>query len=143
MTARGPATRPLGAPPQETPRDAMQVELKQDYTFEAAHRLPRLPADHKCFRTHGHSYRVEVCVAGEIDPESGWLMDFADVTRVVEPLLMNELDHRTLNDVPGLENPTSEMLCVWLWKRLKPRLPELSAITVHETCTARCTYRGG
>lgn len=121
----------------------MQVELKQDYTFEAAHRLPRLPADHKCFRTHGHSYRVEVCVAGEIDPESGWLMDFADVTTVVEPLIMNELDHRTLNDVPGLENPTSEILCVWLWKRLKSQLPELSAITVHETCTARCTYRGG
>lgn len=120
----------------------MHVELKQDYTFEAAHRLPQVPRDHKCYRTHGHSYRIEVCVAGEIDAQSGWLMDFAEVTNVVEPLLMNELDHRTLNDVVGLENPTSEILCVWLWKRLKPALPQLSTITVHETCTARCTYRG-
>ena len=120
----------------------MRVALSTDYTFEAAHRLPHVPRDHKCFRMHGHSYRVEVTIAGEVDARMGWLQDFADITDVVEPLLKRELDHRTLNDVPGLENPTAEILCAWLWERLRPRLPLLSAITVHETCTARCTYRG-
>jgi len=119
-----------------------RVELIQEYAFEAAHRLPKVSPEHKCFRMHGHSFRVEVVLAGEIDPTTGWLVDFGDVTAAVEPLIHNELDHRTLNDVPGLENPTSEMLCVWLWRRLVDRLPGLAAITVHETCTARCTYRG-
>ena len=120
----------------------MRVELSKDYRFEAAHLLPMVPPDHKCARLHGHSFRVEVVVAGEVDARTGWLVDFGDITAVVEPLLLRELDHRTLNDVPGLENPTSERLCGWLWERLAPRLPGLSAITVHETCAARCTYRG-
>jgi len=120
----------------------MRVELTREYRFEAAHRLPRVPADHKCFRMHGHSFVVEVTVAGEVDEATGWLVDFGDITAVVEPLLKRELDHRSLNDVPGLENPTSEMLCLWLWRRLAPQLGGLAAITVQETCTARCTFRG-
>jgi 6-pyruvoyltetrahydropterin/6-carboxytetrahydropterin synthase len=120
----------------------MRVELTKCYNFEAAHRLPRVPADHKCARLHGHSFRVEVAVAGEVDERSGWLVDFGDITAVVEPLLRSELDHRTLNEVSGLENPTSENLCLWLWTRLRPRIAGLAAITVHETCTARCIYRG-
>src|SRR5262245_21598949 len=121
----------------------MRVELSQTFRFEAAHRLPMVPADHKCFRLHGHSFVVEVLVAGEVDERMGWLLDFAEIASVVEPILVGELDHRTLNDVPGLENPTSERLCLWLWGRLEPALPGLGAITVHETCAARCTYRGG
>lgn len=120
----------------------MRVELSKRYRFEAAHRLPHVPPDHKCHRLHGHSFEVEVSVRGAVDEKMGWLVDFDEISRVVEPLLMGELDHRTLNDVPGLENATSEMLCLWLWRRLTPALPELSAVTVHETCTARCTYRG-
>ena len=118
-----------------------RVELTKEFTFEAAHRLPNVPADHKCYRMHGHGFRVEIAVAGEIDARLGWLVDYADISAVVEPLIRNELDHRTLNDVRGLENPTSEMLCVWLWQRLHPRLPGLASIVVHETCTARCTYK--
>jgi 6-pyruvoyl tetrahydropterin synthase/QueD family protein len=120
----------------------VRVELTREFRFEAAHRLPRVPAGHPCSRMHGHSFRVELVVAGEIDPAMGWLVDFDQVAAAVEPVIGGELDHRTLNDVPGLENPTSEMLCAWLWRRLAPLLPGLSAITVHETCTARCTYRG-
>ncbi|OGF15760.1 MAG: 6-carboxytetrahydropterin synthase QueD [Candidatus Eisenbacteria bacterium RBG_16_71_46] len=120
----------------------MRVELTKEYAFEAAHRLPMVPPDHKCFRMHGHSYRIEVTLGGDVDERAGWLVDFGDITAVVEPLLKRELDHRALNDVPGLENPTSEVLCGWLWARLEPRLPGLRAITVMETCTARCTYRG-
>jgi queuosine biosynthesis protein QueD len=91
---------------------------------------------------HGHSFEIEVTVHGEVDERTGWLVDFGEITAIVEPLLENELDHRTLNDVPGLENATSEMLCRWLWQRLEPALPMLASVTVHETCTARCTYRG-
>ncbi|HET9326297.1 MAG TPA: 6-carboxytetrahydropterin synthase QueD [Candidatus Eisenbacteria bacterium] len=120
----------------------VRVELSKTFRFEAAHRLPRVPADHKCHRMHGHSFAVDVVVEGELDQHMGWLVDYADITSVVEPILLNELDHRTLNDVPGLDNPTSERLCEWLWKRFAPRLPGLAAITVHETCAARCTYRG-
>lgn len=120
----------------------MRVELTKTYRFEAAHRLPRVPPDHKCHRLHGHSFAVDVSVEGEVDERMGWLVDFADISAVVEPIVARELDHRTLNDVPGLENPTSEILCRWLWERLAPRLAGLSSVTVHETCAARCTYRG-
>ncbi len=120
----------------------MRVELSKRYRFEAAHRLPAVPPDHKCFRMHGHSFAVEVSVAGEVEERMGWLVDFGDISAIVEPILKTELDHRTLNDVPGLENPTSERLCLWLWNRLQPSLPELCAVTVLETCAARCTYRG-
>jgi len=120
----------------------MRVELTKTFRFEAAHRLPHVPADHKCFRMHGHSFQVDVTVAGDVDPATGWLLDYAEITSIVEPILLRELDHRSLNDVSGLENPTSEVLCGWLWRRLQPRLQSLVSLTVHETCTARCTYRG-
>ena len=120
----------------------MRVELVKEFSFESAHRLPMVPPEHKCFRMHGHSYRIEVCLAGDIDPKLGWLVDFGEIAARVEPLLKQELDHRVLNDVPGLENPTSEVLAGWLWKRIAALVPQLSAITVHETCTSRCTYRG-
>jgi 6-pyruvoyltetrahydropterin/6-carboxytetrahydropterin synthase len=120
----------------------MRVTLTRTFSFEAAHRLPMVPSDHKCARMHGHSFKVDIDVSGEIDPKMGWLIDYADITSVVEPLIRRELDHRPLNDVPGLENPTSELLAVWLWQRLQPRFPGLAAITVHETCAARCTYKG-
>src|SRR5262249_38194062 len=108
--------RAATAPRHPGPRNRMRVELTKEFTFEAAHRLPHVPADHKCFRMHGHGFRIEIAVQGEIDPKLGWLVDYAEIAARVEPIVRSELDHRTLNDVPGLENPTSEMLCVWLWK---------------------------
>ena len=120
----------------------MLVELTKSFTFEAAHRLPMVPPDHKCARMHGHSFRVDVTVAGPLDERMGWLMDYADIAALVEPILKAELDHRALNDVPGLENPTSENLAHWLWQKLKPGLPSLTRIIVHETCDARCEYEG-
>lgn len=120
----------------------MRVELSKRYRFEAAHRLPNVPSHHKCFRMHGHSFEVEISLAGEMDETLGWLVDFGEITEIVEPILKGELDHRVLNDVPGLENPTSEFLSIWLWRRLAPLMPTLASVTVHETCTARCTYRG-
>lgn len=119
----------------------MYVELIKEFSFESAHCLPKTPEGHKCRRLHGHSYRVEVRVGGELDPESGWLIDYADIKAAFDPI-WRQLDHYYLNEVGGLENPTSEVLAAWIWERLKPTLPLLVELVVHETCTARCAYRG-
>ena len=117
------------------------MEIFREFTFEAAHRLPHVPGDHKCSRLHGHSYRVEVHVHGEVDPATGWVMDFADVKAAFQPI-HDQLDHYYLNEVPGLDNPTSENVARWIWDRLTEALP-LSAVVVRETCTSGCVYRGG
>ena len=119
----------------------MKVELRKTFQFEAAHRLPNVPAEHKCARLHGHSFRVEVVIAGECDPALGWLMDYAQITEAFKPLI-DRLDHYYLNVIAGLENATSENLAKWMWDRLKPRLPLLTEIVVAETCLSRCIYRG-
>jgi 6-pyruvoyltetrahydropterin/6-carboxytetrahydropterin synthase len=111
------------------------------FQIEAAHRLPNVPPGHKCSRLHGHSFRIEVHVDGALDPELGWVMDFADIKAAFQPLF-ERLDHHYLNEIEGLDNPTSERLAVWVWDHLKPRLPALSRIVVHETCTSGCTYEG-
>jgi 6-pyruvoyltetrahydropterin/6-carboxytetrahydropterin synthase len=120
---------------------ANHVELVREYRFEAAHRLPKVPPGHRCARLHGHSYRVEVAVRGPVDEETGWLIDFYAMDSVVAPAI-EALDHRLLNELPGLENPTCEMLCRYLWKQLREGLVGLSAITVWETLDSRCSYRG-
>ncbi len=117
------------------------VELTKEFRFEAAHSLPNVPAGHKCGRMHGHSFRVEVTIRGAVDPRTGWLMDFGELKEKFRPL-EEQLDHRLLNDVPGLENSTSENIARWIWKRLKPEVAVLFQITVHETCSSKCVYRG-
>jgi 6-pyruvoyltetrahydropterin/6-carboxytetrahydropterin synthase len=117
------------------------VEIFKEFTFESAHRLPHVPPGHKCGRLHGHSFRVEVAVAGAVDPKLGWVLDFADVKEAFRPI-QDELDHRYLNDIDGLSNPTSENLARWIWSRLIGRLPTLSELVVRETCTSGCRYRG-
>lgn len=117
------------------------MEIFREFTFEAAHRLPNVPEGHKCARLHGHSYKVIVHVEAPVDPEAGWVMDFGDLKKAFMPIEA-QLDHYYLNDIEGLDNPTSEVLARWIWDRLKPALPDLSALTVRETCTSGCTYRG-
>ena len=117
------------------------VELSRDFRFEAAHYLPNVPEGHKCRRMHGHSFRGEVVVRGPVDPDTGWLIDYADLKRAVEPLVAR-LDHYLLNEIEGLENPTSEVLAIWLWKKLKPVIPALYCVVIEETCTTRCRYFG-
>ena len=119
----------------------MKVRLTREFRFEAAHSLPSFPADHKCRRLHGHSFRVEVHVAGEVDPAVGYLVDYGEIKAACQPII-EALDHRHLNEIAGLSNPTSEMIAVWIWARLQPVLAQLDAIVVHETCTSRCEYRG-
>jgi len=119
----------------------MQVRLVHEFRFEAAHRLPHVPAGHKCARLHGHSFRVELAIEGPVNPKTGWFMDFGDLYRIWEPI-HDVLDHHYLNEVPGLENPTSEVLSRWIWDKLRPALPSLHRVTLFETCEARCEYEG-
>lgn len=118
-----------------------RVRVARSFGFEAAHRLPNVPQGHKCRRLHGHSFRVELICEGEIDPHTGWLIDFADIKRAFEPVFAR-LDHRYLNEIDGLENPTSENVARWIWERVRATLPMLVQINVAETCTARCEYFG-
>ena len=117
------------------------VEIFKEFTFESAHRLPHVPEGHKCGRLHGHSFRVAIYLEGEVNPHTGWIRDFSEIKQTFKPVY-ERLDHNYLNDLPGLENPTSENLAVWIWDELKPLLPELSRIRIHETCTSGCEYRG-
>jgi 6-pyruvoyltetrahydropterin/6-carboxytetrahydropterin synthase len=119
----------------------MNVRLVHEFRFEAAHRLPKVPPGHKCARLHGHSFRVELAVAGPVDPGTGWFIDYQLLYDAWTPL-DSLLDHNYLNELPGLENPTSELLAAWVWERIKPALPSLVRVTVFETCEARCEYEG-
>lgn len=117
------------------------MDIFKIFTFEAAHRLPNVPVDHKCYRLHGHSFRVEIHVSGPVGERSGWVMDFADIKTAFQPIL-DRLDHYYLNEIEGLENPTSENIARWIWRDLKPRLLELRKIVVYETCTSGCVFTG-
>jgi len=117
------------------------VNIFKEFTFESAHRLPNVPPDHKCGRLHGHSFRVRLHVSGPVGPTTGWVLDFADIKAAFKPLYA-KLDHNYLNEIPGLDNPTSENLARWIWRNLRPSLPQLSAVEVFETCTSGCIYRG-
>jgi 6-pyruvoyltetrahydropterin/6-carboxytetrahydropterin synthase len=117
------------------------MEIYRDFSFEAAHLLPNVPAGHKCGRLHGHSFHVRIVVVGKVVETTGWVMDFADIKSIFKPIF-NQLDHYYLNEIEGLENPTSENIAKWLWNKLKPNLPELNRIEIKETCTSGCIYRG-
>jgi len=119
----------------------MRVRLTKTFHFEAAHDLPTFPEGHKCRRLHGHSFRFDVIVEGEVDPAKGYLIDYGDIKRVTDPLV-RRLDHYYLNEIEGLSNPTAENLARWIYERLKPELPLLKSIVVHETCTSACEYAG-
>ena len=117
------------------------MEIYRDFHIEAAHRLPQVPPQHKCARLHGHSFRIRIAAAGSVEEKSGWVMDFALLKERFTPVF-EQLDHRYLNEIPGLENPTSENLARWVWERLGTSLPGLCRVEVQETCTSGCIYRG-
>ncbi len=119
----------------------MKVELCRTFTFSAAHALPRVADGHPCRVTHGHNFTVEVALRGEVDPATGFLMDYGDLKRVAQPVI-DRLDHGVLNEIPGLENATSENLARWIWDQLHTELPDLHHITVRETAASSCTYWG-
>lgn len=117
------------------------MQIYKEFSFEAAHRLPHVPPGHKCGRLHGHTFYVRIDVEGPVDAASGWVMDYADLKKVFQPVY-DRLDHYYLNEIKGLENPTSENLARWIWDQLKPVLPPLCQVEIKETCTSGCIYRG-
>ncbi len=117
------------------------MEIFKEFSIEAAHWLPNVPEGHKCGRLHGHSFRIAIHVSGPLDAHLGWVLDFAEIKAAFKSI-EDQIDHRCLNEVAGLENPTSENLARWLWKALLPALPALSRIVVQETCTSGCIYAG-
>jgi len=117
------------------------MEIFKEFSFEAAHRLPNVPPGHKCARLHGHSFRVSVHITAPVQAEAGWVRDFAEISCAMAPVLAR-LDHYYLNEIEGLENPTSEILAQWVWDQLLDTLPDLSQVVVRETCTSGCIYRG-
>jgi 6-pyruvoyltetrahydropterin/6-carboxytetrahydropterin synthase len=135
------AVRNLRAGLDRVSDSSMHVRLSKTFHFEAAHDLPTFPPDHKCRRLHGHSFRFDVIIEGDVDPQRGYLIDYGEMGEAARPIV-KQLDHHYLNKIEGLSNPTSENLAKWIFDRLKPALPELTAIIVHETCTSSCEYRG-
>jgi len=119
----------------------MRVRLSKTFRFEAAHSLPTFPDGHKCRRLHGHSFRFDVIVEGNVEAAKGYLIDYGDIKRTVDPIV-KRLDHYYLNEIEGLTNPTSEVIAKWLWDHIKPSLPLLATIIVHETCSSSCEFRG-
>ena len=117
------------------------MDVFKDFTFEAAHWLPNVGRTHQCARMHGHSYTVTISVTGEVGDYTGWVVDYADISEAFAPIL-RQLDHHTLNDYAELSNPTAENLARWIWRRLSPSLPGLSQVSIRETPTAGCSYRG-
>ena len=116
------------------------MKIFKEFTFEAAHKLPLVPKEHKCFNLHGHSFKVKITIDGPIN-EMGWVMDFSELKKVCSPYI-EQLDHSYLNEIDGLENPTSENIAIWLWQRLRDQLPQLNSIQVMETCNSGCDYYG-
>lgn len=116
-------------------------ELVQTVRFESARRLPKVPDGHPCKNLYGLAFYLDLHVVGTLDPETGWVVDFAEIDRAMKPL-RDQIDHHYLNDVPGLENPTSEVLVTWIWDHLKPALPALSQLVLRENDVSRVVFRG-
>jgi|TARA_B110000003_G_C16550342_1_gene496340 6-pyruvoyltetrahydropterin/6-carboxytetrahydropterin synthase len=116
------------------------MKLFKEFSFEAAHKLPLVDKNHKCFNLHGHSFKVKITIEGPVN-ELGWVMDFSDIKNFCQPII-EELDHKYLNDIDGLNNPTSENIAMWIWQRLIQQLPELYSVAIMETCNSGCEYKG-
>lgn len=117
------------------------MQIFKQFTFDSAHFLPNVPDGHKCKEIHGHTYRVVFYFEGELNPELGWVMDFGDLKQVLEPTI-KRIDHKLMNNIPGLENPTCERIAIWLWEQVKPSLPMLCKVELHETPTSGAVYEG-
>ena len=117
------------------------MEIYKEFSFDSAHYLPHVPDGHKCKNMHGHTYRLRVFIKGELDPRLGWIMDFKELKDALAPV-MEQLDHKLINEIKGLENPTAENITVWIWNTIKPLLPLLSKIELYETSTTGVIYAG-
>lgn len=117
------------------------MEIFKKYYFDSAHFLPNVPENHKCRNMHGHTYKLIVFISGNIENNNGWVMDFAVLKNTINSII-EIIDHKVLNDISGLENPTCENIARWLWVKIKVVIPELTRIELHETPTTGVIYNG-
>jgi 6-pyruvoyltetrahydropterin/6-carboxytetrahydropterin synthase len=117
------------------------MEIYKEFSFDSAHFLPNVPDGHKCKQMHGHTYRLRVVLTGALEPKLGWIMDFKELKDAVSPVI-DQLDHKLINDIKGLENPTAENITVWIWEMIKPSLPQLKRIELYETPTTGVIFDG-
>ncbi len=115
--------------------------ISKQFIFDAAHFLPNVPDGHKCKNIHGHTYHLTVLIDGPLQEKLGWVIDYGDLKKAIAPVI-EQVDHQLLNNIPGLENPTSEMLVVWIWQQIKPVLPLLKRLELYETPTSGVIYEG-
>lgn len=117
------------------------MEIYKEFSFDSAHYLPNVPDGHKCKNMHGHTYRLKVFIKGKPDPSLGWIMDFKELKDIVGKVI-DKLDHKLINDIEGLQNPTAENITLWIWNEIKPLLPLLNRIELYETPTTGVIYNG-
>ena len=117
------------------------MHIFKTFTFDSAHSLPNVPDGHKCKEIHGHTYRLTIYLEGELEKDLNWVIDFADLKNAINPIL-EIVDHKLLNKIEGLENPTCEMIAKWLWNKIKAQVPLLSKVELHETPTSGAIYKG-
>ena len=117
------------------------MTIFKQFTFDSAHFLPNVPETHKCRGIHGHTYKLTVFLEGPLDPQLAWVADFGDIKREVKAVV-DLVDHKLLNDIPGLENPTCEVVAIWIWNKIKSSIPLLKRIELHETPTSGVIYEG-
>jgi 6-pyruvoyltetrahydropterin/6-carboxytetrahydropterin synthase len=110
-------------------------------TFDSAHFLPHVPIRNKCKNVHGHTYTLTIFIEGAPPAHEGWVIDYGDLKKIIT-LVIDQVDHHLLNDLPGLENPTSEILAIWLWNKIRLLLPALKRIELSETATSGVIYEG-
>lgn len=115
--------------------------IYKQFTFDSAHFLPGVPEGHKCRNLHGHTYSFTVFIEGNLEEEQGWVIDYAELKKNIQPVI-DLVDHQLLNNIPGLENPTSELISIWLWDKIKSIIPGLSKIELKETPTSGVIYEG-
>ncbi len=118
-----------------------EMQIYKEFSFDSAHYLPNVPEGHKCKNMHGHTYRLRVVIEGQPDPHFGWIMDFKELKDALTPVI-DQLDHKVINDIKGLENATAENITIWIWNQIKPVLPLLSRIELYETPTTGVIYSG-
>ncbi len=117
------------------------MQIFRKFSFDSAHFLPNVPEGHKCRNIHGHTYKMIVFIEDDLDPKLNWVMDFAAINQAIDPIIKS-IDHKLMNDIPGLENPTCEQIAIWLWNQIKEKIPQLVKIELNETPTSGVIYAG-
>ena len=118
------------------------MKIFRTYIFHSARYIPTLDENHPCSKMHGHTFKMAVEINGPIDKKIGFVMDFYDIDKIVNNHIIKFIDHKILNEIDGLSNPSSEYLAIWIWEKLKPHLPLLSTITISEEHGTGMIYKG-